>query len=165
MIECNNISLCFDKQEVFKDFNLKIERGESVCISGESGKGKSTLLKVLQGFELVNKGKVMVDGCELNEKNVAQIRKKITWIPQNVNLPVKNSKALLELLELEDQQEKVFSFFKQLGVETENFYKNFDEVSGGQKQRMVIAICLCLDREILFLDEQALRWMNILLPC
>ncbi|MGQ1786198.1 MULTISPECIES: ABC transporter ATP-binding protein [unclassified Saccharicrinis] len=153
MIECKNISLSFDKLEVFKRFNLKIERGESVCISGESGKGKSTLLKLLQGFELVNEGTVIVAGDELNEKSVGQIRNKIVWVPQNINLPVKNGNELMGLLQIGDQKEKVLTFLKQLGVDARNLGKDFSDVSGGQKQRIIIAICLCLNKEIIFLDE------------
>ncbi len=153
MIECKNISLSFDEHEVFKQFNLKIERGESVCLSGESGKGKSTLLKLLQGFELISDGSVRIAGEELTEKTVRQIRGEITWIPQNVNLPVKNATELMELLQIEENKEQVFQYLKQLGVDKKNFNKEFSEISGGQKQRIIIAICLCLNNEIILLDE------------
>ncbi|WP_075590241.1 ABC transporter ATP-binding protein [Labilibacter marinus] len=153
MIECKNISLSFEDHLVFKDFNLKIEKGESVCISGDSGKGKSTLLKLMQGFELIDEGSIVIDDIQQSESTIQTIRNKITWIPQNINLPVKNGIELMELLHVEDEKEQVYGFLKQLGVDENNFIKDFTEISGGQKQRIIIAICLSLDNEIILMDE------------
>ena len=153
IIECENICLSYDQQEVFEDFNLKIEEGDFVCVSGESGKGKTTLLKLIQGFEVPLKGRVRIDGEELNEKTVHELRNKMVWVPQNINLPVTNGANLVELLDIKGNVKQVGNYLRLLGLNNEILKKDFAEISGGQKQRIVIATCLSIDRPIIVLDE------------
>ncbi len=153
MIQFSDVSLSFQQEQIFSNFNLQIKQGENICITGESGKGKSTLLKVMMGFVLPDSGAVKLDGLTVSEKNIKTIRGKITWIPQNVNLPVKNGHQLIELLCLEENKKQIQQYFLQLGLNDSYLKKDFSEISGGQKQRVIIGICLCIDTPILLLDE------------
>lgn len=153
MISGKNISLSFGNTFIFNDLTFSIDEGENACFSGPSGKGKSSLLKILQGYIIPDSGLVEVDGMELNIENVRKIRSKMAYIPQNINLPVDNGKELLKLLNDGSYEKPVGHFIEQLGMPADMLTRRFDEMSGGQKQRVVIAVGLSLDREINLLDE------------
>lgn len=154
MIKCKNISLSFPKQLICENLSFEIGKGESICFSGPSGKGKSSLLKMLMGFLTPQSGKIVVDGLELNSENIEQLRSKMLWLPQNINLPVESGAELIDLLQMnEDQKESFRVFLDQLGVLSCGEENKFSEISGGQKQRVVMAACLSLNKPILFLDE------------
>lgn len=153
MVHCHNIELSFQDKEIFSGFNLNVNKGESVCLYGPSGKGKSTLLKMLQGYIHPDSGAIFVNGYQSNSENIQIIRDHISWIPQNINLPVDNASALLHLLEANNNKNKAVEYIEMLGLEAEFINKSFTKVSGGQKQRIVIAVCLSLNKDILLLDE------------
>lgn len=153
MIECQNISLFFDGKSVLNFFQLKVEKGQHVCLSGASGSGKSSVLKLIQGYLLARSGSISVDGLTLTHSNVQEIRNKIIWIPQNINLPVDTGVELLELLNLKDKKDRVEVLLTSLGLDTSYLQKNFGEISGGEKQRVIVALCLSMDREIILMDE------------
>ncbi len=153
MIRAQNIQLSFNGKTVLKNLSFEIGKGENVCFSGPSGKGKSSLLKMLQGYILPEAGTVHVKGLDLNENNIWTIRSKMAYIPQNVNLPVNNGIELLDLITGGKLSERVLQIASHLDIPEEMLEQGFDEISGGQKQRIVIAVCLSLDREIILLDE------------
>ena len=153
MIKVKNISLSFNDKTVLRDLSFHIENGENACISGPSGKGKSALLKMLQGYILPDKGIIEVDGNMMNNKNIRHIRSTMAYIPQNINLPVNNGRELLKLTGYGGSTEKVYRFIEQLGLPADMLERRFDEISGGEKQRIVTAVCLSLERAILLLDE------------
>jgi len=153
VIEFKNVDLEFQDLQIFQDFSFKIEKGEHACFSGASGRGKSTLLKMLQGYVIADKGKIIIDQWELSQNTVDDIRNAVTWIPQNINLPVNNGKALLELMDLEHNWERIVTIAKKLLLEEDLLSKDFTKISGGQKQRVVIAICLSIDKNIILMDE------------
>jgi polar amino acid transport system ATP-binding protein/putative ABC transport system ATP-binding protein len=153
MIELRNIFLSFQETTVFNDFSFSVEKGENVCISGPSGKGKSSVLKMIQGYLLPDRGEIMVGGLVLNKPNIKSIRSQVAYVPQNIHLPVATGKELLALIGNERKESLAVSFLEQLGLPSTMIERPFDEMSGGQKQRIVIAVCLSLEREILLLDE------------
>jgi len=153
MISCTDISLSFDKKEVFSDLTFSAEKGMHLCICGASGKGKSSILKILQGYVICPKGTISIDGHTISPKTINTIRKKIAWIPQNIHLPVENGNELLQLLDAKNKMETAEEKLLKLGLAESYLSKPFSEISGGQKQRIVIAVCLSLNREIILLDE------------
>lgn len=154
MIKCENLSLSFPKQVICENLSFTVKAGESICFSGPSGKGKSSLLKVLMGFIGPQAGRIQIDGLELNSDTIDTIRDRIAWLPQNSNLPVDSADELIELLLLNTKQAESFHHFLDLlDVKDSAGKKSFMEISGGQKQRVVMAACLSLDTPLLFLDE------------
>jgi polar amino acid transport system ATP-binding protein/putative ABC transport system ATP-binding protein len=153
MIQCKNIGLTFSGKKIFDNLNLFIENGENVCLSGPSGKGKTTLLKILQGYIIPDHGQILIDNTVLNTKTIKAIRESIVWIPQNINLPVNNGLELLDLMQIQSHIDVVNEFIERLGIEKEIISKDFSKISGGQKQRIIIAICLSLDKKIFLMDE------------
>jgi polar amino acid transport system ATP-binding protein/putative ABC transport system ATP-binding protein len=153
MIQCKNIELTFSGKRIFDNLNFYIEKGENVCLSGPSGKGKTTLLKILQGYIIPDKGQILINNTELNTKTIKEIRDSIVWIPQNINLPVKTGWELLHLLHIRSQIDVVKEFSERLGIDKDIISKDFSKISGGQKQRIIIAICLSLNKKIILMDE------------
>ena len=153
MIEFKNISILFDEKFVFKNYSAQIETNQHVCFAGASGSGKSTILKVIQAYVIPTKGEVYVNKMLLNSENVDAIRSFLAYIPQNINLPVDNCLDLVKMLGVEKKKELILSYFNNLGLEPVFFTRKFDQMSGGQKQRLIIAVCFSLERQIILLDE------------
>lgn len=153
MIYCDKISIQFNNKPIFSDLTFSIAENKHTCICGPSGKGKSSILKVLQGYVPLFAGTVTFNGIGLNPSTITAIRKQIAWVPQNINLPVNNGAELLHMLEQQQNEDKAIAYLSSLGLEKSFLAKPFDEISGGQKQRIIIAACLCLGRKVLVMDE------------
>jgi len=153
MIQFENVYLSFDTGVVFNNLSFSIKTGEHACIAGPSGSGKSSALKIIQGYLVPGQGKVLVKGLPLNKIKVKEIRTKIAYVPQNINLPVANGKELTKLIGYSTNFEVIENYIQQLGLPKNMFLRSFGQMSGGQKQRIIIAVCLSLKREILLLDE------------
>ncbi len=108
---------------------------------------------MLQGYILPDTGLIEVNGMELNNTNIKEIRSLMAYLPQNVNLPVGDGNELLKLIRAMEKKDRVNYFIEELGLPACILGQRFDEMSGGQKQRIVIAICLSIEREIILLDE------------
>ncbi len=153
MIRCEKINLRFGEKIIFSDLDIAIRKGEHLCLSGASGKGKSTFLKLLQGYVIADSGKVIINGITLNSMTIRQIRRQMAWIPQNINLPVRNGIEVITLMQMNDKLQNIRSIAEILGLESEIISQDFTKISGGQKQRLIISICLAMDKEILLMDE------------
>lgn len=160
MINIANLSISFGSFILFRELNLSINRGESVCICGGSGSGKTSLLKAVLGFVPLSEGSISVDGTLLNHKTVDHIRKKIAWIPQELSLPSEWVSEMVRIpFELKTNREAGFrkealmDYFILLGLEKEIYDKRVNEVSGGQRQRIMLAVTALLNKPLLIMDE------------
>lgn len=153
MIQIQNLQLSFPTGIVFSKLSFSIREGAHTCISGPSGSGKSSILKILQGYIEADEGEIRMDGLVLNKKNIREIRSMIAYVPQNIHLPVRNGRELIDMLACRIELNKTSHYLISLGLQEEMLDREFDEMSGGQKQRVIIAICLSLGRKIILLDE------------
>ncbi|BDD07324.1 ABC transporter ATP-binding protein [Aureibacter tunicatorum] len=153
MIQCQDISLKFESKTIFSNFNLFVKKNEKICLKAASGRGKSTLLKLIQGFVSLDSGSVLIDGMRLERQNINPIRERIAWVPQNINLPVEDGNGLLRMLKIYDRKNEVVKKALQLGLDDTIMDYSFVKLSGGQKQRMIIAACLSMNKKILIMDE------------
>ena len=160
IISVKKLSIHFNHEVVIDDLSFEVFEGEKVAIKGESGAGKTTLLNILMGFVQPEKGEISLFSKSLNAENISEIRAKIAWVPQELNLPVNSVRDLVTLpfsykrnKELKPADEEIQKIFDDLGLKKSTIDKNVSEISGGEKQRVVLAISLLLKREIIFLDE------------
>ncbi|GIM28653.1 hypothetical protein CPJCM30710_13190 [Clostridium polyendosporum] len=160
MIEFKDISLLFDDKIIFKDFNLKIKRGEKVLLNAPSGSGKSTLFKLLLGFERPQEGQIELDGKNISSKTIKELRNKIAYVSQDVDIP--NQKVDLVIEEIFDfhynknkelDRKKLSELLKFMNLSDEILSKQVNELSGGERARIGFIIAILLDRPILLLDE------------
>lgn len=153
MVRLDNITLSFADKSIFENFSTDIKRGENVCFSGASGRGKSSLLKVIQGYITPQKGNITINDIELSSSSINKIRESIIWIPQNINLPVNNAIELMSIMDISFNKKHINTYLEELGLDANILSKDFTKISGGQKQRIIIAICLSLNKEIILMDE------------
>lgn len=153
MIKCERINLRFGDKIIFEDLDISIPKGEHHCISGVSGKGKSTFLRLLQGYVIPDAGKISINETILSPVTIRTLRKQMAWVPQNINLPVHNGMELATLLNMDDKLPGIMSVAEKLGLEPDLISQDFNKISGGQKQRLIISFCLSMDKEIILMDE------------
>ena len=160
MINIENISISFGNLTLFRGLDLQVHYGESVCICGGSGSGKSSLLKAVLGFVPLSEGTIKVDGTLLAPRTADHIRKKIAWIPQELALPSEWVSEMVRMpFELKANREAGFNkerlmdYFVSLGLEEKLYDKRVNEVSGGQRQRLTIARALMRPAPFLILDD------------
>ena len=160
MIEIKDLNISFENEIIFKDFSLSLKKGEKLAVTGESGKGKSTLLNLLAGFIPDYKGNISIFGIELNHITILEIRKKIAWLPQDTSLNIKTVKELFFApfefhLNKENRPSKkeISEMFKHFDLSENLLQKKVKEISGGQKQRIILASCLLSEKPLLLADE------------
>lgn len=159
-----NIEFAYgSRPSIIKNLNLKVRKGQKVAIVGESGAGKSTVAKLLLKFMEPQKGKILFSGYDLNDIDQYYIRKKIAYIPQNVelftgtimeNLKIGNESASYEEIILACKKAGAHDFIENLP----NRYNSYIEeggsnFSGGEKQRFAIARAILTNPEFYIFDE------------
>ena len=153
MVQAEHIFLRYGEQAIFEDFSFEAPPHRHTCVHGPSGAGKSTLLKMIQGYILPDQGALWVMGHRLAPERIQALRRRMAWVPQEVNLPVERGAELLEWMGQKDRRPAVEDWLHRLGLAPRLLDQAFAKVSGGQKQRIIIAVGLSLERELLLLDE------------
>ena len=161
LIEVKNLYFRYNSTDrAVNGVDLDIEKGEFVCILGHNGSGKSTLAKLLVGLLEARKGSIKIDGIELKEESVDEIRKKIGIVFQNpdnqfVGITVKDDIAFgLENRKVPKQEmEELIEKYSTMVRMNEFLDRNPEDLSGGEKQRVAIAGILAINPEIIIFDE------------
>lgn len=146
---------------IISDVNLEIRRGETLVLLGESGCGKTTTLKLINGLLLPTKGEVLVEGKATNEWDQIRLRRLTGYVIQDAGLfphfTVERNVALVPTLENWPQvrvRERVDEMLRLVGLSPEAFADRYPhELSGGQRQRVGVARALAADPPLLLLDE------------
>ncbi|MBP5445748.1 MAG: energy-coupling factor transporter ATPase [Acholeplasmatales bacterium] len=161
MISVKDLHFSYNKEtHAVRGVSFDIPDGQWVSILGHNGSGKSTLSKLLNGLIRPNKGTVTIDGEELNDDTVNNIRKKVGIVFQNpdnqfIGVTVKHDIAFgLENRRIErDKMLEIIDEYAKL-VEMDKFLKmEPSRLSGGQKQRVAIAGVLAINPSIIIFDE------------
>jgi ATP-binding cassette subfamily B protein/subfamily B ATP-binding cassette protein MsbA len=162
-IEFRNVSFQYEDQRVLNSIHLKVERGQTVALVGESGGGKSTLVNLLERFFDPTEGEILIDGIDIRNFSLKRLRNEIAYVSQDTFIfdetieenircgdMAKSQELFLEAVEkanaLNFIMDKKEGFRTRAGERGGNF-------SGGQKQRISIARALFKDAPILILDE------------
>lgn len=156
----DRVSFQFGEEIILDDFSMKIDRGDVVAFKGESGSGKTTILKLLLGFEQPDSGEIRYKGERMDTETVKQLRRESAWLPQDLNLGSGRVMDVIKFpLEFRNnssvhcEKPKAEQMVSKLGLESSVLEKNFRDLSTGQRQRIGLTICLLLNRPVLFLDE------------
>lgn len=160
MIKAENITISYNDLTPILDFSFEIPTNSKCVLIGPSGRGKSSLLNSIAGFVNPTMGKLSVHNIEINEQNIAQIRKTISYLPQELNLDLPTCKQLLYYpftfkinKSIKPTEKEVKQILEKLLLPLDILEKQLSEISGGQKQRLALASILLLKRPILLLDE------------
>ncbi len=156
MIEFSGVTKRFRRQEVLKSIDLRIERGQRVALVGSNGAGKTTLIRCLLG-EYTHLGRVTIDG-EPPREHRQSVLSKIGFVPQlppPLRMPVGQLVRFAASLCHADA-ERMSAVADDLGFDARRYrHHPFFKLSGGQKQKLLIAIALGRDSELLVMDEPA----------
>ncbi len=163
-IEFKNVTFRYSEnsKEVLKDVNFTLKAGEKAAFVGETGSGKSTILKLTSGLYVPNEGQVLVNGEDLKKTNILSYRKLFSFMPQNHQLLEGNIRENL-VLDKEYSEEQIEQCLRSaelvrdinqlpLGLNTKISGMS-NNLSGGQKQRIVIARAMLNRGQILLSDE------------
>jgi putative ABC transport system ATP-binding protein len=160
MIEIDNIYLKINERILFDGFSFSAASGEIVCLRAPSGRGKTTLFRMMMGFTRPDSGAISIGGQWLGRTTVHDIRRRICYIGQDVSLPgIKVGEMFAEAAAFAVNRDKDFSsqriesYLAQFGLSKDIRDKSLDAVSGGERQRLAFVLCLLMDRDIWLLDE------------
>lgn len=160
MISFNNCSFIYKDKLLINNLSFNINRGDKYVLYGPSGSGKSTIINAILGFERPNNGDIIVDSRQCNNDNFAYIRSITSYLPQDISLPYTTVKELIySPFEFKINKhntptnQEIFYYFKQLGLNENLLNANINEISGGEKQRILLATTILLKKPILLLDE------------
>lgn len=172
MVHADRVSKSFGNNEVLKSISLTVPRGEVMCLVGPSGSGKSTFLRCINHLEVVNAGRLTVDGVlvgykerdgklyELKPKEAARQRRDIGMVFQRFNL-FPHMTAIENIIEAPLRVKGVKKdvavarareLLSRVGLaQKEDAYPA--HLSGGQQQRVAIARALAMDPKLMLFDE------------
>lgn len=161
IVRFENVSLSYGQTLVLNDFSLDVKRGECLTIIGSSGCGKTTLLKMINGLLMPDKGQIFVDGQDVRTADQTRLRRGIGYAIQNVGLfphmTVRQNIAYVPSLSKKwnkkEEEEQTRMLLKTVGLEASMADRYPLELSGGQKQRVGIARALAAKPSLMLMDE------------
>ena len=160
----DTITFSYDGEAtVLKDFSLDVQSGECVAITGTSGCGKTTLSKLLLGLYPLNGGTIKVNGLEIKECSLSDLRRQIAYVPQepylfngsiidNIRMgkPHATEEEIVKAAKLANAHEFITGLVE--GYDTKVGERG-NNLSGGQRQRIAIARAILKDSPIILMDE------------
>jgi polar amino acid transport system ATP-binding protein len=169
MVDIINVHKKFGELEVLKGINLTVPRGKIVSIIGSSGSGKSTLLRSVNHLEVIDEGRIMLDGVQVNrpdmtglafERHINHIRQNMGMVFQHFNLfphlstleNVTLGPRKLKGMDKKSANELGREYLERVGLaDKAEVYPS--RLSGGQKQRVAIARALAMQPKVMLFDE------------
>lgn len=163
MLEVNNVFCGYGEKTVIKNISFKLNSSEILCVLGPNGSGKSTLFKAIMGLLPLEKGEVLIDNNKIENMTRKDIAKAIGYVPQ-AHIPYFSYRALDMVLMGRTAHLGIFNspskkdvhiaekVFDLLGI-THLQNKVFTEMSGGERQLILIARALAVQPKILIMDE------------
>ena len=152
----------FGDFHVLRDIDLSVVKGEKIVICGPSGSGKSTLIRCINRLEEHQRGKIIVEGIELNDdlKNIDTIRSEVGMVFQSFNLFPHMSvldnlvigQHLVRRVPKKEAEEIAITYLNRVKI-ADQADKYPGQLSGGQQQRVAIARSLCMRPKIMLFDE------------
>ena len=163
MIQVKNIYKSFDQSEVLKEISTSFDRGKTNLIIGQSGSGKTVLLKCLLGLYDINSGEILYDGISsksMNHDDKLEISRKMGMVFQgsalfdsmNVLENVRFPLDMLTTIQEDEKNEKAMKVIERVNLK-DAIKKLPSELSGGMQKRVAIARAIVMNPKYLFCDE------------
>jgi branched-chain amino acid transport system ATP-binding protein len=157
MLDIRDIDCFYGEAHVLRQFSLKLETGEILCLLGRNGAGKTTALKAVMGLAKVRSGRIMLDGADVTKLSPHEVPKLgIGYVPQGRRLFAELT--VMENLRIglmtrnsgQNVLKRALTLFPLL---RERLGQRAGTMSGGEQQMLAMARALCIDPRVLLLDE------------
>jgi len=159
MLQIEHLNLSYDGRTVLRDVNLSVGRGQLLCVGGESGSGKSSLLRAILGLAPCE-GTIRVDGIALSAATVGEVRRRIAYVPQELALPADTVEEMVGMpfqlranRHIRFSREALLAEWSHLGLDASLLGKRTTEISGGQRQRIMLSVAALLQKPLIMADE------------
>lgn len=157
LLEVRNVSFSVDQENILNGINFSIEKGERVTVTGPSGGGKSTLLKIIASMLTPTKGSISYQGKDVADIDPIDYRKKVSYFFQNATLfdqTVRDNLSFpYEIRDEEFNETKSVTMLERVKLNRAYLDKAVKDLSGGEKQRVALVRNLLYKPEIILLDE------------
>ena len=170
-ISFNNVSFGYEKENVLKNINFSIKKGQTIAIVGSSGSGKSTIINLLSRLYDVENGEIKIDNINIKDIKLSDLRRLISLVFQDSILFNDSILNNIKIGKIDATKEEVteaakianaHDFIKNINLNYNyNIGDKGDNLSGGEKQRICIARAIIRRPEILILDEATSSLDNI----
>ena len=166
MLEIKNGRIDRDGKPLFSQLSFMAKEGEVVCVAGSQGCGKSSLLQAMMGFIPLDEGWLNVDGDLVNIHSAPYFRRRMAFLPQNVNMPYDKVSDMISSLfslkrekKFDEMKETLMTLWEEIGIATEVFDKKLSEMTTSEHRVILLSGLCVLDKELVLLDEPSL-WLN-----
>ena len=160
MLELKNVAFSHSGRLLQQGLSFVAERGKVTAVSGPSGCGKTTMLRAILGFHPVDKGFISIDGELVTALSAQAFRQLVAFVPQELSFPQDRVKDLVELpfrlkanSPLPFSREMVMDQWHRLGLDSSLYDKRLSDISGGERQRIMIANLGLLGKPLVLVDE------------
>lgn len=161
MIRLEHVTKSFGRYKALDDVSIVVEEGEFLTVIGRSGCGKTTMLRMINGLQKPDSGKVYAAGEDVGEADLIRLRRKIGYVIQNKGLfpHMTVEKNIIYVPVISGQKDKrqnrklAEELIGLVGLEREMLDRYPEELSGGQQQRVGIARALASHPKLLLMDE------------
>lgn len=160
VLRVERATLQFGDTPLLTDFDLQVDEGGMVCLTGDSGCGKTSLLRAILGFVPLAAGRIRVDGLLLSATTVDEVRRRIAYVPQELFLSAEWVSEMVRLpFDLKANRGAAFSYerlmeaWERLGLEPHLYHHRVSKISGGQRQRILLSMSALLGKRLLLADE------------
>ena len=160
-LKVNNVKFGYNSTHVLDDISFELNSSEILGIVGPNGAGKSTLIRCIDNILKPQQGSILLDGTDINTMTRMNIAKSMGYVPQTTNrvfpatifdTVLMGRRPHLGWKSSEQDIDIVLEILELLGI-MEFAMRDFNEISGGQQQKVLIARALAQDADILLLDE------------
>lgn len=163
VIQLHGVSFAYNRRSVLEGISLDVARGERVALLGPNGAGKTTLLKLISGALVPSTGSVLVDGSAPRAVSSGELARKIAVVPQEFTVPF--SFSVREIVDLgrtpylrllgglRAADRRAVNTAMEVTDTLHLAGRIFNELSGGERRRVMIAMALAQGPEVLLLDE------------
>ncbi len=160
MIRFENVSRSFFNKVIVEDINLEIADNTITCLIGESGGGKTTILKMINRLIETTSGKITINDQDISKQDPIKLRRQIGYVIQQTGLfphmTIRDNIAIILKMneKKEEVEKKVNELMHMVGLDPNEYLDRYpSELSGGEQQRVGIARAFATDPEIILMDE------------